>query len=133
MKTRYSFRRACTLIVLVVAAAGAALAAAAEPMMSVDPRAPVAATLMPTLHVVADASNPDAEARWHIADEAPLQVTLMPTVRVSARAEPRTIARSPRVAAPAIAAGLRGHAVAAQFDGLDEPATSPYGLEVKPE
>ncbi len=84
MNTRYSFRRACTLVAVVAIAATTAHADAAESTMSIDTRAPLAVTLLPTVSIVADASNPDAVARWHVADEAPLRMTLMPTVRVTA-------------------------------------------------
>ena len=97
MNTRYSFRRACTLVAVVAIAATTAHADAAESTMSIDTRAPLAVTLLPTVSIVADASNPDAVARWHVADEAPLRMTLMPTVRVSAQAAPLALTHLPTV------------------------------------
>jgi hypothetical protein len=73
--------------------AGSALATAnaddaldAQSVTTVESRAPLSATLMPTVSIDADASTSDANpARMRIADTAPLQVTLLPTVYVTAK------------------------------------------------
>ena len=60
--------------------------AAADPVtMSVDARAPLQATLLPVVSVVADANEPDGAASLHVAATDALPVTLMPTVYVTAR------------------------------------------------
>ncbi|MEO5624439.1 MAG: hypothetical protein ABIQ70_00345 [Dokdonella sp.] len=73
-------------------------AAAAQDVvsMSVDARAPLQVTLLPTLSVVADANRPEAPGTARIASDEPLSVTLMPTVYVSAHA-PALAAMLPRV------------------------------------
>ncbi len=106
MNTRYSFRRACTLIAIVAIAATTAHADAAESSMSIDTRAPLSVTLLPTVSVVADAANPDALARLHVGAEAPLHVTLMPTVRVTAQAEPLALTALPTVRVTATASEI---------------------------
>ncbi len=128
MKTRYSPRRAFLFIALVAVAAGTAKASCAE-TMTVDSRAPLAATLLPTVTVVADVAKPDADARWHVAADAPLPVTLMPTVRVSARIAIPMVAQA-HAHAPAIAAELRGSALIAHADVVDDHATPTHGLEI---
>jgi hypothetical protein len=52
--------------------------------MSIDARAPLQATLLPTVTVVGSASQPDTQATMTVASEDALSVTLMPTVRVRA-------------------------------------------------
>ncbi|HET9034053.1 MAG TPA: hypothetical protein VFN25_14260 [Dokdonella sp.] len=70
-------------------AAGALLAAlsfnaVAETTVTLDPRAPLAATLLPSVRVSASISNPSAEVRWSIAPGRPIPVTLMPTMTITA-------------------------------------------------
>jgi len=61
--------------------------------VTVQSRAPIRATLMPTVSIDADASTSDANpATMRIADTAPLQVTLLPTIYVSARAHSEKLA-----------------------------------------
>ncbi|MBN8481853.1 MAG: hypothetical protein J0L88_09725 [Xanthomonadales bacterium] len=155
MNTRYSFRRACTLVAVVAITATTAHADAAESTMSIDARAPLAATLLPTVSVIADAVRPDALAQWRVADEAPLRVTLMPTVRVSAEAEslaftqlptvrvtatPREIEAATRTAVAATrnvgaeAFAVRTLRVAAteRADAADADGDVPLGLVVEP-
>ena len=62
-----------------------AVAAGAGVTMSVDARAPLHATLLPMLSVIADIANPDAPATTRMAGDEALSVTLMPTVYVSAQ------------------------------------------------
>ncbi len=68
--------------------AGALLAtlsfnAVAESELTLDARAPLPATLLPSLRVSASISNPSAEVRWSIAPGRPIPVTLMPTLTVT--------------------------------------------------
>lgn len=71
--------------------------------MSVDGRAPLQATLLPMLTVVASADNPEALGTVHIANDKALSVTLMPTVSVNTRApalaSTPSSANTPRVVA----------------------------------
>lgn len=55
--------------------------------MSVDAGAPIRATLLPEVTVVASSARPDLEPTLRVAATAPLGVTLLPTVRVTARAQ----------------------------------------------
>ncbi|MEO7326172.1 MAG: hypothetical protein ABIW82_15205 [Dokdonella sp.] len=72
-------------------------AAAAQDVvsMSVDARAPLQATLLPTLSIVANAANPEALGTARIVNDEVLSVTLMPTVYVSTRAQAFASALSP--------------------------------------
>ncbi|MEO5560287.1 MAG: hypothetical protein ABIO49_10445 [Dokdonella sp.] len=54
--------------------------------IAVDARAPLQATLLPTLSIFASAANPAALGTARIANDEPLSVALMPTVYVNARA-----------------------------------------------
>lgn len=98
-------------LAMMIAIAAATLAsthviAQDEATMTVDATSPIAATLMPTVSVFADASNPDAPPQWHVADTRPLPVTLMPTVRVTAQAEVLAVTLLPTVRVHAPAAAL---------------------------
>lgn len=62
-----------------------ATAAEDSSTMSVDTRAPLHATLLPTVSVIADANDPDGVAGMRIAATDSLPVTLLPTVFVTAR------------------------------------------------
>ena len=53
--------------------------------MSVDTRAPLHATLLPTVSVTADTNTPDGASTMHVAATDALPVTLLPTVFVHAR------------------------------------------------
>jgi hypothetical protein len=64
-----------------------AIAAQASQTMSVEARAPLQATLLPVVSVVADATHPDGVTWMQIASTEALPVTLMPTVFVTARAD----------------------------------------------
>ena len=96
MKNRMSVISAAMAIVF----AGSALATAnaddaldAQSVTTVESRAPLSATLMPTVSIDADASTSDANpATMRIADTAPLQVTLLPTVYVTAKAHSQEMA-----------------------------------------
>lgn len=81
MKRRNPMIRSAFLLLL-PAATLAAIAFEAPAMMSVQPRAELQATLLPTVHVVADVHG-DA-ARLAVAPEGTLSVTLLPTVYVYA-------------------------------------------------
>lgn len=60
-------------------------AARDEVVMSVDPGAPLQATLMPSVSISASAGRPD-RVTMRIGDESPLAVTLLPAVHVGTRA-----------------------------------------------
>lgn len=97
MTTRISPNRLATIIAITAAALASTHATAADATMTIDARAPLAATLMPTVSVTADAANPDAAPQWHVADTRPLPVTLMPTVRVTAQADVLAVTLLPTV------------------------------------
>lgn len=82
MKRRSPMIRTAFLLLL-PATTMAAMAVEAPATMSVQPRAALQATLLPTVHVVADARG-DA-TRFAVAQDDALPVTLMPTVYVHAR------------------------------------------------
>lgn len=87
MNARKSINRNVTSAFL----AGALLAAlsfnaVAESTATLDTRAPLPATLLPTFTVSASISNPSADVRWSIAPGRPIPVTLMPTLTVTADA-----------------------------------------------
>lgn len=71
--------------------------ALAESTATLDTRAPLPATLLPTLKVSASISNPSAEVRWSIAPGRPTPVTLMPTLTVTAEATALAITNLPTV------------------------------------
>ena len=98
MNTRKSINRNVTIALL----SGALLAmislnAIADSSVTLDSRAPLAATLMPRLKVSASISNPSAEVRWSIAPGRPTPVTLMPTLTITADAYSLTITTLPTV------------------------------------
>lgn len=98
MNTSKSQTRIITLVAIIGCAfASAHVAAADGTQMSIDDRAPVEATLLPTLSVVADVTNPHAAITWSVAETQPLRVTLMPTLRVTAHAEPLAVTLLPTV------------------------------------
>ncbi len=84
-----TFRTSTIRIAGLAAALACATASvhASDAAFSVEARAPLQATLMPTMSIVADANDPSREPTWSVADTAPLAVTLMPTVTVTAQAE----------------------------------------------
>jgi len=82
MKRRNPMIRTAFLLLL-PATTMAAMAFEAPVTMSVQPRAALQATLLPTVHVVADARG-DA-TQFAVAPDEALPVTLMPTVYVNAR------------------------------------------------
>lgn len=71
--------------------------AVAESTATLDARAPLPATLLPSIKVSASISNPSAAVRWSIAPGRPTPVTLMPTLTVSANAYALTITTLPTV------------------------------------
>lgn len=81
MKRRSPMIRTAFLLSL-SAATLAAMAVEAPATMSVQPRAALQATLLPTVHVVADARGEVTQVA--LAQEEALPVTLMPTVYVHA-------------------------------------------------
>lgn len=83
MNTRFINNRSMCAALALVFAGTAACANAAT--MSVDPGAPIQATLLPEVTVVASSFRPDAAPTMRVAATAPLNVTLMPTVRVNQR------------------------------------------------
>lgn len=101
-----------------------AVAAHADVTLSVDARAPLHATLLPMLSVVADVANPDAPATMRMAGDDALPVTLMPTVYVSAQASLLASMQHPQdalamAAAEAAASGLRLEAERAHAGSTD--------------
>ena len=94
------YRMSVTSAAMAIIFAGSAFATAnaddaldAQAPTTVESRAPIRATLMPTVSVDADASTSDANpATMRIADTAPLQVTLLPTVYVTARGRSEKLA-----------------------------------------
>ena len=82
MKRRNPMIRTAFLLLL-PATTMTAMAFEAPATMSVQPRAALQATLLPTVHVVADAGG-DA-TQFALAPDEALPVTLMPTVYVNAR------------------------------------------------
>jgi hypothetical protein len=60
------------------------ISAAAQSSATLDPRAPLRATLLPAMKVTASLSNPHAAPSWRLASTRPLPVTLMPTLTVTA-------------------------------------------------
>lgn len=97
MSTRIFPNRLATIIAITAAALASTHATAADATMTIDASAPLAATLMPTVSVTADAANPDAAPQWQVADARPLPVTLMPTVRITAQAEALSVTLLPTV------------------------------------
>lgn len=98
MKARISSRqnaRSSLLIGTLLAAFSAS--AAAQSIVSLDPRAPLQATLLPEMKVTASASNPHAAPRWRVASTRPVQVTLMPTLTVTADVESLAVTRLPTI------------------------------------
>lgn len=88
--------------------------------------APIAATLLPTVSVFADAARPDAPPRSRIADAAPLRVTLLPTVTVTARAPKPDVASTPPAPAPTDVA------VAARTTTAEAPKAWSHAAEAEP-
>lgn len=82
MKRRSPMIRTAFLLLL-PATTMAAMAVEAPATMTVQPRAALQATLLPAVHVVADARG-DA-TQFAVAQDDALPVTLMPTVYVNAR------------------------------------------------
>lgn len=90
----------------------ASFAQAGDTSMSVDPRAPLRATLLPTVSVTADADALD-EANWNVDDTTSLRVTLMPTVRVTPDLEQLAVTVLPSVKVTASVSALAAQDVSA--------------------
>lgn len=90
-------RSAITGTLVAFAAASASAAAQDSTTMSVDARAPLHATLLPTVSVIADSTNPDAMITSRVDTSAALPVTLMPTVYVTARSQKLAVTVLPTV------------------------------------
>ena len=98
MNTRTSLIRVSTFVALIgCAAVSAQVFAREEAVMTIDDRAPLRATLMPTVSVLADAAHPDAATTWSVAATRPQRVTLMPTMRVTAQAESLAVTLMPTI------------------------------------
>lgn len=87
MNTRKSINRKMTS----AAMSGALLAAlsfnaVAQSTATLEARAPLHATLLPSVIVSASISNPSAAVRWSVAPGRPTPVTLMPTLTITADA-----------------------------------------------
>lgn len=85
MNTRFTMFRTPLAAALLILIGIADANAASDPTMTVDARAPLQATLLPTVTVIASTTHPDGDATFHVAATQALAVTLMPTVRVTAR------------------------------------------------
>lgn len=96
MNTNTIISRTATTAALIGSLFAAVHANAAE-TMSIDAGVPLQATLLPTVSVTADASNPDGPATWSIAATAPSRVTLMPPVRVTAQSSGLAVTMLPTV------------------------------------
>ena len=98
MNTRKSINRNVTSALLTgTLLATLSLNAIADSSVTLDSRAPLAATLLPGLKVSASISNPSAQVRWSIAPGHPIPVTLMPTLTITADAYSLTITTLPTV------------------------------------
>ncbi len=106
MNTRTSLIRMSTFAALIGCALAGSHVAAQEAAVSIEDRAPLQATLLPTVSVVADATRPDAQPSWSIAATRPQRVTLMPTLRISAQAEPLAVTLMPTITVTAKAESL---------------------------
>jgi hypothetical protein len=71
--------------------------------MSVDARAPMHATLLPTISVNGDAGNPDGVGASRVEAGEALSVTLLPTVYVTARLQALVATLHPSNAMPVVA------------------------------
>ena len=65
--------------------------------LSIDARAPVGVTVLPSVKVTASISDPSSDVRWSIDPKRPLRVTLMPTVTVTANIADVAITTLPTV------------------------------------
>ena len=134
MNTRTPLNRLSTLVVLIGCTLAGSQVAAHEAAMSIEDRAPLQATLLPTVSVFADAAQPDAATTWSIAATRPQSVTLMPTMRISAQAEPLAVTMMPVVKVSArldaIAAATSPHARADEV--VLAAATSPPLASLRP-
>ena len=110
MKRRSPMIRTAFLLLL-PATTMAAMAIEAPATVTVQPRAALQATLLPSVHVVADARG-DA-TQFAVAQDDALPVTLMPTVYVNARV------------AEFAAADLRFHVQLAVADAFGKVAGQP--------
>lgn len=119
MKRRSPMIRTAFLLLL-PATTMAAMAVEAPATMSVQPRAALQATLLPTVHVVADARG-DA-TRFAVAQDDALPVTLMPTVYVHARVAEYAAADFRSDVLLAVADALGDRAVDALGKAAGQPA-----------
>ena len=98
MKSRISFfHNARSSILLASLLTAFSASAVAQSTVSLDPRAPLQATLLPEMKVTASMSNPHAAPRWSVASTRPVPVTLMPTLTITADAEALAITRLPTI------------------------------------
>ncbi len=95
--------------------------AVAESTAILDSRAPLPATLLPSVKVSASISNPSAEVRWSIAPGRPIPVTLMPTLTITADAYAVAITTLPTmtVIAPTEIPPTQGSAALAQAAAIE--------------
>jgi hypothetical protein len=97
MNTQSRYLNPATLAVAFAALFTMSLGYAANETMSVEARAPLQATLLPTVTINGNLANPDAEGNWSVANVRPTPVTLMPTVRVTADVEALAVSNLPTV------------------------------------
>lgn len=110
-----------------------ASASAEDASMSIDQRAPLRATLLPTVSVTADANSPDAAPKWKVDDHTALRVTLMPTVRVTPDLEQMTTSVLPSVKVTASVSALAAQdALTARKALAAMPKKSPALAQVTP-
>lgn len=148
MNTRTRFLRTATSAALLASLFTFTESHAATETMTIAATAPQQATLMPTVSVTADASNPEGTLRWHVADTTPTRVTLMPavsvtssadalaevtlpTVHVIAQAQPTNIDLEANATPDAKVQSLAQHAVHAD-DGARMPFPRMRGLLIAP-
>lgn len=81
MNARLFTSKKTLLVTLLGATLGMAMPAMAESRLDSTP--PIAATLMPTLHVSASIADADGTTHARLAAGQPLRVTLMPTLAIT--------------------------------------------------
>ncbi|MGB0134505.1 hypothetical protein [Dokdonella sp.] len=92
-----TFRKSTTTLITAALLAALSFGANAQSTARLSDSAPYQATLMPTLAVTANASDPSAPQRWSLSNAKPVKVTLLPAMTIGVEAGSLAVTRLPTV------------------------------------
>ncbi|MEZ5462609.1 hypothetical protein [Dokdonella sp.] len=92
-----AIRKSMTTLVSAALLAALSFSATAQSTATIADTTPFQATLMPTMKVTANASDPSAPQRWYVSTAKPVRVTLLPAVTVGLDTEALAVFTLPTV------------------------------------